>query len=153
MNFQHDRAALISFRFKAIALALALFYAVSAVRAASIELQNGAFRVTGWNAPSSPPASGWAPIFAVYTGPADAPPLLGTYALENGALVFRPKYPFAAGVRYRAVFHPPGGAAILKVFDGPPLPVNPQAGVENVYPSGDILPANLSGFTFASPRR
>ena len=39
--------------------------------------------------------------------------MIGNYSVEGGALVFRPKYPFAPGVNYRAVFHPPGGGADL----------------------------------------
>ncbi len=110
----------------------------------SIQLENGAFRVAGWNAPSTAPAKGWPSVFSVYTGPDDAPPLLGAYAVESATLVFRPKYPFAAGVHYRAVFHPPGGGAPLeKTFDGPPRAVTPVARVSGVYPSADVLPANL----------
>src|SRR5580698_2593256 len=92
----------------------------------SIQLENGAFRVAGWSAPSSAPLKDWSSVFAVYTGTGDAPPLLGAYAVEGGTLVFRPKYPFAPGVRYRAVFHPPGGGGPLeRIFDGPARAVTP----------------------------
>lgn len=116
----------------------------------SIQLENGAFRVTGWIAPPLPrargaaPAQDWSSVFAVYTGPADAPPLLGTYTVEVGTIVFRPKYPFASGVRYRAVFRPPGGGApVEKIFDGPSRATTPLARVDNVYPTADVWPANL----------
>jgi hypothetical protein len=79
----------------------------------------------------------------VYVGAADVPPMLGSYAVESGALVFRPTYPLAAGVRYRAIFHPPGGASMERTFDGPMKDTARLARVESVYPSGDVLPANL----------
>jgi hypothetical protein len=45
-------------------------------------------------------------------------------------------------VKYRVVFHPPGGAAIEKTFDGPARRIAPAARVEHVYPSADVLPSN-----------
>ena len=131
--------------FPYIALALILFTGVSAgAQTVSIQLDNGTFRVTGWNAPSSTPAKDWSPVFAVYTGSGDAPPLIGTYTVEGGTLVFRPKYPFAPGVRYRAVFHPPGGGApIERIFDGPARAVTPLARIDKVFPTADVWPANL----------
>lgn len=106
-------------------------------------MENGTFRVHGWNAPSSPPKGDWASVFSIRTGPADAPALLGSYSVESGVLIFRPKYPIAAGVQYRAVFHPPGGAAIEQTFSGPPVATNPVAHVVAFYPSADVLPENL----------
>jgi len=100
--------------------------------------------VAGWKVPASAPAGDWSAVLAVYTGSGDAPPLLGVYSVEAGALVFRPRFPFAAGVRYRAVFHPPaGGASIEKIFEGPARAVTPIARVEIVYPTAAVLPANL----------
>lgn len=121
-----------------------LFFASSAsAQAVSIQLDNGAFKVGGWKAPSSAPAKGWASLFVVYAGAGDVPPLLGSYSVENGELVFRPEFPITAGVHYRAMFHPPGGgAAIEKDFDGPPRDFTPMARVEHVYPSGDVWPSN-----------
>jgi len=128
----------------ALALVLVSLAGICAGAASvSIQLENGAFRVAGWNAPSSAPAKDWSVVFAVYTGPQGSPPLIGSYAVESGTLVFRPKYPFAAGVSYRAVFRPPGGEQIEKTFDGPARAVTPLARVENVYPSAPVLPANL----------
>jgi len=128
----------------ALALILVCFAGMSARAASvSIQLENGAFRVAGWSAPSSAPAKDWSTVLAVYTGPQGAPPLIGAYTVESGTLVFRPKYPFAPGVHYRAVFRQPGGAQIEKIFDGPARAVTPLARVENVYPSASVLPANL----------
>ncbi|HEY7338440.1 MAG TPA: Ig-like domain-containing protein [Bryobacteraceae bacterium] len=109
----------------------------------SIQLEGGAFRVAGWNPPRAEPSKGWPSVFAVYVGSGDVPPLSGSYAVEKGALVFHPRFPFAPGVQYRAVFHPPGAAApVQKIFDGPPREVSPAARVEQVYPSADVLPSN-----------
>ncbi len=108
----------------------------------SIQLEGGAFKVAGWNPPRTEPAQGWRSIFAVYAGTADVPPLLGSYAVEAGSLVFRPSFPLAEGVRYRAVMRPPGGAPLEKIFDGPPREITPSARVDRVYPSAGVLPSN-----------
>jgi hypothetical protein len=108
----------------------------------SIELQGDAFKVSGWRPPSVEPTDGWSSVFAVYAGTGDLPPLIGTYSVEDGSLVFHPSYPFAAGVRYRAVFHVPGGTAFEKIFDGPRKDTTPTTRVEQIYPSADILPSN-----------
>ena len=108
----------------------------------NIQFDSGAFRVNGWHAPAAPPAKGWQSVFTVYAGAGNVPPLLGSYAVESGALVFHPRYPVAAGVHYRAVFHPPGGVAMEKTFDGPAKETARVARVTGVYPSADVLPSN-----------
>ncbi len=116
---------------------------MAAAQNISIQFQSGAFKITGWQVPSAPPAKGWAAVFVVYAGSGDVPPLLGSYTVESGSLVFHPTYPIAAGVHYRAIFHAPsGGAPVEKSFDGPPLPTNRIARVEHVFPSGDVWPSN-----------
>jgi hypothetical protein len=111
--------------------------------AISIELEGNAFRVAGWSPPRTEPSKGWSSVFAVYVGSGDVPPLSGSYAMEKGHLVFRPRFPFAPGVQYRAVFHQPGSAVPLeRIFNGPPRDVSPQTRVEKVYPSADVLPSN-----------
>jgi hypothetical protein len=128
------------FRNVVVAAALCLS-AAAAPQPYSIQLQDGAFRVAGWRA-SSVPAKGWTSVFAVYAGPGDVPALLGSYAVESGVLVFHPAFPLSPGVHYRAIFHPPGGAAVESTFDGPPRDTTRRTRVEHVYPSGDIIPAN-----------
>lgn len=109
----------------------------------SIQREGDAFKIAGWNAPRTEPAKGWSSVFAVYTGSGDVPPLLGSYAVEGGSLVFHPRFPVAPGVHYRAVFRPPGGGApVEKIFDGPPRDKTPLARVERVYPTSDVLPSN-----------
>ena len=112
-------------------------------RSPVIELQNGAFRVSGWKAPRSEPPGGWGTVFLVYAGVGNVPPLLGAYSVESGTLVFHPRYPMTAGVHYHAVFRAPSGAAVTNDFDGPARPTNPVARVEQVYPTADVLPSNL----------
>jgi len=131
-------------RCKLAGLAVVLLVGMTAAaQSVSIQFDGGAFKVAGWKAPSSAPAKGWASLFVVYAGAGDVPPLLGSYSVENGTLVFRPQFGISAGVHYRAVFHPPdGGAAIEKGFDGPPRDFTPVARVEHVYPSGDVWPSN-----------
>lgn len=125
-------------------LAVILFWGMAAAaQNISIQFEGSAFKVTGWQAPSAPPAKGWASVFVIYAGSGDVPALLGSYKVENGSLVFHPTYPIAAGVHYRAIFKAPsGGAPIEKTFDGPPRPTNRIARVERVYPSGDVWPSN-----------
>jgi hypothetical protein len=111
-------------------------------QAVAIQFEGGVFKVSGWKAPAAAPAAGWVSVFAVYAAAGDVPALLGTYAVEQNTLVFRPSFPIATGVRYRAVFHPPGGAPVEKTFDGPPKETTAVARVVQIYPSGDVLPSN-----------
>ncbi|HEY3825124.1 MAG TPA: hypothetical protein VGL82_11230, partial [Bryobacteraceae bacterium] len=109
----------------------------------SIQMESGGFRIAGWSPPRSEPAKGWSSVFAVYVGRGEVPPLVGSYAVEKGSLFFHPRFPFAPGVQYRAVFHQPGAIApIEKVFDGPPRDTTPATRVERIYPSADVLPSN-----------
>jgi hypothetical protein len=109
----------------------------------TIQLDNGAFRIAGWNAPPRPPATGWPSVFAVYAGTGNVPPLSGSYSLDGTSLVFHPGFPLEAGMRYRAVFHPPTGSApIEKIFQQPAKDTTRRTRVERIYPSGDIWPGN-----------
>jgi hypothetical protein len=122
--------------------ALAVLLLAPPSSAQTIQLQDGAFRVSGWAPDSSLSAEDFASILAVYTGDPDSPPMIGKSSMEGGILIFRPRFPLAAGLQYRAVFQPPGGARIEAVFDGPKKDVSVTTRVENVYPSTDRLPAN-----------
>lgn len=126
------------------AIACFLLASVAAIAdSISIQLEGGAFRVAGWSPPQKEPAKGWASLFAVYAGSGDVPPLAGSYAIEHGSLVFHPRFPFSDGVVYRAVFRKPGSTDLIeKVFSGPPRPTVPTARVEQIYPTGDVLPSN-----------
>lgn len=130
-----------------------LWSAAALSQTADIQFFGGAFRVTGWNAPRTPPAEGWPSVFRVYAGSGDVPPLLGSYAVESGALVFHPRFPLAAGVRYRAVFRAAGGAPVERTFAGPSKDTVRVTRVERIYPSADVLPGNLLRFCiyFSAP--
>lgn len=80
----------------------------------------------------------------------EGPPLLGTYAREDGRLVFRPRHPLVPGERYRAV----AGRERAEVAV-PARAAGPPAEVVAVYPSADRLPANLLKFYvhFSKPMR
>ena len=121
------------------ALAALLLSETGIAASVSIQLDNGAFKVTGWTAPE--PASGWASIFTVSTGP-DLPPLFGAYSIEGGSLAFHPRYPLASGVTYHAVFHPPGSDRVEATFHGPEAAAGLDARVAAMYPSSPVLPAN-----------
>jgi hypothetical protein len=92
------------------------------------------------------PAEGWQSVFGVYTGTGDVPALLGSYSVENGVLIFRPRFPLASGVQLRAVFHAPEAAPVESTFEIPRLETGPATQVEHVYPSADTLPANQLKF-------
>jgi hypothetical protein len=96
----------------------------------------------------------WNDLFTVSvdTGkptPADTPPLLGSYRVAGGVLVFEPRFPPSPGLRYRAVFRPsrlPGHAdkadPITADFLLPKPPAAASTVVEHVYPTSDKLPEN-----------
>jgi hypothetical protein len=109
--------------------------------AQTIRLDGDAFILNGWHENWPVPDGGFSSIFAVYTS-ADGPAVLGEYTVERDSIVFRPLFPLAAGVRYRAVFHLPGGTPVETVFDGPKKESGPSAHVVHVYPSANVLPSN-----------
>jgi hypothetical protein len=115
--------------FAVVTLALSV---AAAAQSVSLQLDGNIFKAVGASAGR----------LTVYAGNGDVPPLAGTTAVEKGAVVFRPVFPLAAGVRYRVVFAPVNGAAIEKTFDGPARQSTPVARVERIYPSADVLPSN-----------
>lgn len=120
-----------------------LLSVAAAAQSPVIELQNGSFRVNGWQAPPTQPSGGWGAVFLVYAGAGKVPPLLGSYSVESGTLVFHPRYPVTAGVHYHAVFRTASGSMLARDFDGPARATIPIARVEQIYPTADILPSNL----------
>lgn len=81
---------------------------------------------------------------------ADAPPMLGTHAVVDGALRFTPSFPFDAGRQYEVRFDGPsvsawdgGAAAIVATVGLPAVATAPSTVVAQVYPSGDTVPANM----------
>jgi hypothetical protein len=117
-------------------------------------MAGGAFRVEGWTA-GDPPAAGWPAIFRVSVGAADAPAVSGSYAVESGTLVFRPRFPISPGLRVSAEFRPPGGAPVAATFEIPAETRASTTTVAHVYPSADALPENQLKFYvfFSAPMR
>lgn len=84
----------------------------------------------------------------------DVPSLSGTYEVSEGELRFHPEFPFTAGVKYRATFHPnrlPGisektGKLITSRFEVPARRLVPSTMVMQIYPSTDSVPENLLKF-------
>jgi len=81
---------------------------------------------------------------------ADSPPVLGDVRQRDGELIFRPRYPFQAGLTYRARFDPGvlgmKGSAIEGQYTIPAPSSEPVTRVSAIYPSSDVLPENLLKF-------
>ena len=103
-------------------------------------MENGIFIASGLEAV---PDNGWQSVFAVYAGSGDVPAMLGTYSWQAGELTFRPRYPIAQGVLYRAVLYAGSSAAIEKTFSAPPLAPHAATEITHVYPSAGMLPENI----------
>jgi hypothetical protein len=115
-----------------LAVVTLVWSVTAAAQSISLQLDGNIFKAVGASTGT----------LTVYAGTGDVPPLAGTAATEKGAVVFRPAFPLAPGVRYRVVFTPPKGAAMERTFDRPARQSMPVARVERVYPSADALPSN-----------
>lgn len=118
-----------------LTLAVALLSSAAAAASVSVEYKDGVFRVAGMTfqpAQTSQESSG----FSVHTEGSDIA-LFGAYAVENGQLSFRPRYPLTPGVVYIADLRgqPVGRFSI-------PKPATAPAHVVAVYPSTPVLPDN-----------
>ena len=80
-----------------------------------------------------------------------APAMLGTYSVANGAVRFTPAFPLDPGRQYFVRFDParlPGAGtpevgAITAAIGVPARHTIPTTTVARVYPSGDVVPENL----------
>jgi hypothetical protein len=123
-----------------------LLFLLLAQSPAAITLDSaGAFRVSGWTE-AEKYSSQWAEMFSVQVDLADVPPLLGSYHLDQGSLVFVPQYPVQPGVSYRATLKAPGKDAVVQRFAIPKGDMTPTTFVERVYPSASVLPENQLKF-------
>ena len=124
------------------------------VAAQTVRMEGGAFRVEGWTA-GDPPAGGWPSVFTVSVGAADAPPVAGSYVVESGTLVFRPRFPISPGLSVNAEFRRPGGAPVVATFEIPSERRASTTTVAHVYPSANALPENQLKFYvfFSAPMR
>jgi len=102
----------------------------------------------------SPPASAFARAFAVYFDDSTTA-MLGDYAVDGDRLRFTPRFPFVPERIHHAILDPSALAAIAGLPAPPAADVQrlgfrieareprPTARVTAVYPSGDVVPANL----------
>ena len=72
----------------------------------------------------------------------DLPPLSGQRTIAGNGVLFVPRYPLAAGLRYKVVVRVPGRDAIAKTFETARANFAPVTVVEHVYPSTNRLPEN-----------
>lgn len=83
------------------------------------------------------------------------PPVLGRIAREADALVFEPRFPLDAGLTYVVTVAGAGNSALEREVRLPATELERTTQVELVYPSADVLPANLLKFYvhFSAPMR
>ena len=131
----------------------------------SILLDRGAtrtiFKVVGWEGSQAIEAKAeafqaddWHKLFVVFvendSPRSEVPPLSGSYQINDGAVIFEPRYPLQPGVMYRALFTPEnyvsGAEGTRAVFDIPKRNTTPSTTVLHIYPSADRLPENLLKF-------
>jgi hypothetical protein len=131
---------------------------LAALLAFSIVLDSsGAFRVPGWDGDVRSPEK-LAELFVVQVDLSegnDIPPLVGSYSVQDGELVFRPRYPLQPGLAYRATLRLPDHAPLIQHFLFPELNRQERSRVEQVFPSSAEVPENLLKFYihFSSPMR
>ena len=117
-------------------------------------LTNGVHRVSvcGTNFAALSDHTDWQKFLLVHVEPGDLrtaiglPPISGQYLLNDDCLYFKPQFPFAPGVRYRATFTPPGEKAISSVFEILVPKRDPTTVVTEIYPTAAVLPENLLKF-------
>jgi hypothetical protein len=112
----------------------------------AIHMEAGAFRVSGWQPASTPPPDGWPSLFQVYAGEGDVPAMLGSYSVDSGSLVFRPRFPVAPGMHVHAVFRAPEAAPVEARFEIPRPETAATTRVAHVYPSANVVPENQLKF-------
>ena len=86
----------------------------------------------------------WAAALRVVLAENPDTPLLGTHTLADGTLKFEPRFPFAPGVKYRAILTVDGRETTHDFALAKP---KAQPGrVTAIYPSGDTIPENTLRF-------
>ena len=113
-----------------------------AAQTASIQFDGSVFRIEGWTA-GAEAAGGWGAVLTVRVDSADAPAMLGSYSVLDGHLQFRPRFPLADGLRYRADASLPDGRRLSLTVERPRAVVESVTQVEHVYPSAETLPSNV----------
>ena len=94
----------------------------------------------------------WSHVLTVRVGSpradADVPAVSGRYRMEDGQIVYTPRYPFTKGLSYQVTFNPAAAGIdslekLTSLFRLPDAARSPTAHVTNVRPSADRLPQNL----------
>ncbi len=80
--------------------------------------------------------------FSLVEGKKPGPPIFGTYERREKILIFQPRYPLVYEQTYQATFQPQKGKSFRAKYTVPPAPPAPAPLVEEVYPGGNVLPAN-----------
>jgi hypothetical protein len=80
-------------------------------------------------------------IFQVSVDQPGVPPVAGTYAMQDGVMVFTPRFPLQPGVVYRARYKLAGESA-ERTFTIPKPVIEPTTFIEHVYPTVSTLPEN-----------
>jgi hypothetical protein len=96
-------------------------------------------------------------VYAVSDGAVpgpDTPAMAGQYSVEAGVLTFRPQFPPAPGVTYRAIVRA-GDTSLTADYAVPAVAAGAATNVTHVYPTADVLPENLLKFYihFSGPMR
>jgi hypothetical protein len=83
----------------------------------------------------------WTAVLKVSVGP-DQPATLGSYAIEDGRIVFTPMFPLDPGRQYHVTYSVPGAPPLTSIVALPPRNMTPSTTVAEVYPTAEILPEN-----------
>lgn len=92
-------------------------------------------------------AGGSLELFAE-VGSADPPPVIGQKLDVDGVPGFKPKYPLAAGMTYRATYLDPSGASHSASFSIPKPTTLPSTQLDAIYPTTSLIPENQLKFYF-----
>jgi hypothetical protein len=84
-------------------------------------------------------------IFQVSVEGQSANPILGSYEISQGVLVFKPRFPLDPGLTYQATFSLPGEQGSLRYTVPKPV-IKLTTSVDHVYPSINVLPENQLKF-------
>ena len=116
----------------------------AAAQEISIRLEGDAFRVAGWKPSPAEPQQGWSSVFRFTAAQLadNVPPLAAPTPSKAAHSFFIRAFALVPGVRYRAVFQPPGGKPIEASFEKKREQLAATTRVTHVYPSTDVLPSN-----------
>lgn len=101
-----------------------------------------------------PDDTAWSQILRVIVdSPRGLPPVLGSYAVEEGGLRFTPQFSFAPGIRYRVELAVPGATLLVHRFTVPGAEARQATRVVAIHPTDSVLPANILRLTieFSAP--